>query len=159
MGGTNSKRGRARRWLATAAALAVLGGCSLISTPVVQRHGYVETKDRFARIEPGLPQSAVYDVLGSPSTRSAFPPETWYYISTKTRAVNWELPQPMEREVVAIHFSENGVVAAVDRYDLEDAKEVDVVARKTETRGRSVGFLEQVFGNVGRFPTTGEPGQ
>ncbi|MBI3199515.1 MAG: outer membrane protein assembly factor BamE, partial [Rhodospirillales bacterium] len=39
----------------------------------------------------------------------------------------------------------------VKRWGMQDGKPIEPVARVTETRGKELGFLEQIFGNIGRF--------
>ena len=52
---------------------------------------------------------------------------------------------------VVISAEEAGVVREVKRYAMEDGRVIDPVSRKTATRGRELGFVEQIFGNLGRF--------
>ena len=48
-------------------------------------------------------------------------------------------------------FDENDVVREVKSYGMEDKVDVAVVDEITPTEGHSLSFMEQVFGNLGRF--------
>ncbi len=98
------------------------------------------------------------DVLrrfGSPSTRSAFGPETWYYIQSRKEAVAFLKPETTEQQVIAITFDNSGLVETFKDYSLKDREQVAMIDETTQTEGHSIGFLEQVLGNVGRFNNTG----
>lgn len=59
-------------------------------------------------------------------------------------------PRVVERTIVAIRFGEDDVVEEVLQYDQEDGRVINYASRETPTRGRELGLLEQIFGNVGR---------
>ena len=54
----------------------------------------------------------------------------------------------IDRTVLAIEFNQNGVVQDVARYGLEDGRIINLTVRTTETGGRTLGVLEQLFGNL-----------
>ena len=62
----------------------------------------------------------------------------------------------LDQSVLAVDFDERGFVSGLRRYTLEDGRIIDPVSRETPTLGREFGFIEQLFGNIGRF--TGPPG-
>ncbi|MEM8784645.1 MAG: outer membrane protein assembly factor BamE [Pseudomonadota bacterium] len=141
----------------------IVSGCGIVAKPTVRQHGYVETEERLASVEQDLrTKNEVLDRLGSPSTISTFEPETWYYVSKRTSQLTWHHPETQERSVTAITFGAGDQVQSVSTYGLEDGQEIALVGRKTETRGRRLGFFEQMFGNLGRLPGAlggGEEGQ
>jgi len=51
-------------------------------------------------------------------------------------------------------------VKGVGRLGIEDTRDINTVGRKTPTRGKQLGFFEQIFSNIGRFSTQGpaQPG-
>jgi len=60
-----------------------------------------------------------------------------------------------------VEFDPKGNVAGTRRYSLKDGRVVAWVSRETPTRGRELTFLEQMFGNFGRFsnvPAAGKGG-
>ena len=44
-----------------------------------------------------------------------------------------------------------------DHYDLANSQDIDIVSRTTPTEGHTLGFFEQILGNIGRFNSPGSP--
>jgi len=63
-------------------------------------------------------------------------------------------PLVEERSITAISFNADGQVEKVAEYGIEDGYYVNIQDRKTPTRGRELSVLEQIFGSVGRLPTS-----
>ncbi|MBL4639616.1 MAG: outer membrane protein assembly factor BamE [Kordiimonadaceae bacterium] len=99
---------------------------------------------------------SVQSTLGSPSVTATFSDDTWYYVSTtvRVRPVFW--PDAKKHRVLAISFSDSGVVENVDNFDLSDMRTINPVADKTPTRGRELSLFQKIFGNVGRFSGQGQ---
>jgi outer membrane protein assembly factor BamE (lipoprotein component of BamABCDE complex) len=57
-------------------------------------------------------------------------------------------PRVIDRTVLAINFDQRGVVRDIHRYGLEDGRVIDLETRTTDTGGRRMGVLEQLFGNI-----------
>jgi outer membrane protein assembly factor BamE (lipoprotein component of BamABCDE complex) len=141
---------RSSHALAAAAALVLLAGCSTF----VDQRGNLPEADRLAEIKPGVTtREQVQQLLGTPSSTSTFDDQTWYYISKKTEQWAFMAPETLDQQVVAVDFDANGIVRDVRHRGLDDAKEVAMVDRATPTPGKTLGFLEQLFGNLGRFNT------
>ena len=47
-----------------------------------------------------------------------------------------------------MNFNQGGTVTGVKRYGLQDGRVVDLETRTTETGGREMGMVEQLFGNL-----------
>ncbi|MFZ5609753.1 MAG: outer membrane protein assembly factor BamE [Pseudomonadota bacterium] len=144
------KRGGCR---AVAGALlgAVFLGLSACTT-IKDQNGYLADKQMIGNVSPGVDnRDSVLAMLGRPSITGTFDDRTWYYVSQMTRQIAFMTPKPIQHEVVAIRFDEKGNVVAVDKFDRHDIVSVDPVGDKTPTRAREMGFLEQLFGNIGRF--------
>ena len=60
-------------------------------------------------------------------------------------------PDVLDQQVYIVRFDGNGVVASVDRKDLQDGRDIEPVPGATPAPGRELTFLEQVLGNMGRF--------
>ena len=84
-----------------------------------------------------------------------FDDERWYYISDVVETRSIFEREVKERQVITVQFDSRGVVSGVDDFGLERGREVDLVARETPSFGKSVDFLSQVMGNLGRFNNTG----
>ncbi|MEO0881724.1 MAG: outer membrane protein assembly factor BamE [Pseudomonadota bacterium] len=141
-------------------ASAIVAGC----TPIRSFHGYFPDEAQPNEIEPGSDtRSTVLARLGTPSTKSIFDENTWFYISSTSSSFAFFKPKITERKVIAIRFSEDDVVDELVEYDADDGEVIQYASRETPTRGRELGLLEQIFGNVGtvRLPNTDQngPGQ
>jgi outer membrane protein assembly factor BamE (lipoprotein component of BamABCDE complex) len=141
---------------------AILAACLLAAcTPKVEKTGYVFTEEDLGAITPGISdRAAVMSKLGSPSTRSTFGPEHWYYIHNRKEAYGFLRHEITEQDVLSIAFDEAGIVQEVKKYDLSDSEDVAIVQRETPSEGHSLSFFEQVLGNIGRFnsPASNQPG-
>ena len=64
------------------------------------------------------------------------------------------LPQFGLSTVFVVAFDDAGIVKETAHYTLEDGVIIDPVTRKTPTEGRELTVLQQIFGNLGKFPTS-----
>ncbi len=121
-------------------------------TPNVATRGNLPDPDKLAEIVPGeASRDDVAILLGSPSSAATFGDEIWYYIAARVETVAFNEPEVIDQQVVAIRFDENGLVAAIDTYGMDDARAVEIVDRVTPTSGKEVTILQQLIGNIGRF--------
>lgn len=134
-------------FLFSALAALLLSGC--VSTRA--NHGYVvELGESGLEAIPGVDtKESVLARYGEPSVRPPLNDDVWYYISQRTNARAFFLTEVYDRTVVAFAFDEEGHVEVVETLTLEDGQEIDIVARKTATRGREATLFEQIFGGVG----------
>jgi len=135
------------RLIGTAMGLGLLAAC----VPTQDTRGFIPDEEAIAQVKPGVTKDKVYDLFGSPSSMGTFDANVWYYIEKKTEQVAFYEPKTLDQRVLAVEFDKEGTVTAVKRWGLRDGKVVEPVARITETRGKELGFIEQVFGNIGRF--------
>jgi len=125
-----------------------------------EARGYRFDEDRIARLKAGeTTQDQVQQIMGSPSSASTFNQvnNVWYYIETQTEAFAFFPEKTRAQRVLAIEFDESAVVKDVRNYDLKDGKPITPVARETATRGKDLGVIEQLFGNLGRFNRPARP--
>ena len=140
--------GSLRRGLFLSVAVATLAGCSV---PVVQR-GDLPEAAALAKITPGKSDKAVVTkLIGSPSSVASFDPNTWYYISDRTKSVAFFKPETLDQQVVAIDFDDKGVVRDIRRRTFADREPIVPNPNATPAPGRKFSFLEQLIGNFGRF--------
>lgn len=141
------------------AMLLLLAACD----PKVESGGYLEESSIKDRVVVGqTTRDEVAASLGSPSSQSSFGKETWYYISNRKETYAFLKPEIAAQDVTRIEFDTNGVVSAVETYDKNNGQEFDLVKRTTPTEGHTLGFVEQVLGNIGRFNSskdTAAPGR
>lgn len=132
--------------LASAALATMLAGCEA----VVRSHGYTPQEEDLSRISVGQDtRGSVRRKIGRPGGAGIFTDEGWYYVSTKIEHFTYHEPEVIDRQVVAIVFDDQDVVAAVNRYGLEDGRVIDLETNTTPTYGRELTILEQAFGNIG----------
>jgi outer membrane protein assembly factor BamE (lipoprotein component of BamABCDE complex) len=132
-------------------ALLALAACT---NPVDQR-GNLPEADKLAQIKPGSTDKAtVTQLLGSPSTVGMFDPNTWLYISQKTRVMALREPELLDQQVVAIAFDDKGIVRDVVHRTMADGETIVPNPDATPAPGREFTLLEQLIGNFGRFSGT-----
>jgi outer membrane protein assembly factor BamE (lipoprotein component of BamABCDE complex) len=130
-------------------ALVFCGLLSAACAPTTQVHGYVPKEADVARIRPGFDDTGtVEEILGRPSSNGILRDSAWYYVQTTIENYTYNPPRVVDRTVLAVNFDQRGVVEGVTRYGLEDGKIINLTTRTTETGGRQLGVLEQLFGNL-----------
>ena len=138
----------ARNILMIIASAAILSACASASRDV---HGYIADDLKPADVKPGKDTRATVQAqLGSPSTSSIFDKNTWMYVSSTRQRFAFYHPKVIDRTIIAIRFGKDDVVDEIVKYDEKDGRVIQYAARETPTRGRELGLLEQIFGNVGR---------
>lgn len=148
----------ARNAFLIAAAMSALaaGGCV---SPVTTYHGYIADEAQPTEMEPGVDtRASVLARLGSPSTKSIFDENTWFYIITAQETFAFFKPRISERRITAVRFNEEDVVEEVLEYDVSDGQVISYASRETPTLGRQLTFLEQLLGSIGNvaLPQTNE---
>jgi len=125
----------------------VLAAC----TTIEERHGALLKPKTIQKIVPNTTKQQVVSLLGSPSTKSSYGEQIWYYISNNQEREILANDDMLAQEVLAIYFNEDDKVYNVETYGLQDAKNVAFIERKTPTAGHELTAIEQLLGNVGRF--------
>jgi outer membrane protein assembly factor BamE (lipoprotein component of BamABCDE complex) len=134
------------------AVLGALGGALGACSPMVDTRGNMPPADVIATIHPGeTTRTQVSQLLGSPSSVATFNDRTWYYIGRKTETLAFLAPELTDQQVLVVRFDDAGVVQDLEKRGMETAREVAMNDRETPTAGHSLGFFEQLFGNIGRF--------
>ena len=127
-------------------------GVTVACTPRVDIRGNRPDLERVAEITPGEHSRELVDeILGSPSIKSSFGQETWFYVSSKTETVVFLEPEVKERLVLSIRFDDEGVVKFINQLGLEDGHKIELVERISPTVGNELTLMDQIFGNFGRF--------
>jgi outer membrane protein assembly factor BamE (lipoprotein component of BamABCDE complex) len=139
----------------------LLGGCSFFEAQPQLRGNRVDA-DQLKELVPGTSTRAdVTALIGSPTARATFDDNTWIYISEVTRPRIARTQGVLSQDVVVLSFNDQGVLQDMKRLNQDDALPVSVVARSTPSPGTEATFLQQLFGNIGRFsafaPTPGAP--
>lgn len=145
-----------RRMFGIALALGLAAAISACA-PRIDQRGNKPDEDQVVQINPGVDdKQRVAELIGTPSTISTFDDRTWYYISKRTETLAFFDPDVMDQEVLAINFSEEGIVDSMRIYGQEDGRTIAYVDRVTPTEGNELTFIQQMFGNLGRFNPEGD---
>lgn len=131
------------RMLLAASAIALAAGAC---TPTVDLRGNRAEPENLQSVRVGsTSKQEVARILGSPSNVSTFDNNIWYYISKREERFAFFQPEVKQQEVVEIRFDDTGTVQQVYRYDQQDARDVEMVSRKTPTRGAEPGFFRSMW--------------
>jgi outer membrane protein assembly factor BamE (lipoprotein component of BamABCDE complex) len=131
-----------------ALALALVAGIAACA-PTTRIHGFVPSQADVSRITPGIDDAfTVEEVLGRPSSSGLLSDGAWYYVQSTVQNYTYNPPRVVDRTVLAVTFDANGIVRGIDRYGIEDGRVINLTTRTTETGGRQMGVLEQLFGNI-----------
>ncbi len=132
-----------------------LAGCSAFQ-PAAQLHGNKVDADQLKELTPGTSTRAdVTAVIGSPTQRAPFDDNTWIYVSEITRPRIGRTMGVEEQQVVVLTFDDRGILRGIQSKSADDSLPVSVVERKTPSPGSEASFLQQLFGNIGRFNAGG----
>jgi outer membrane protein assembly factor BamE (lipoprotein component of BamABCDE complex) len=133
--------------------LAAFGLLAMVAcSPVYRNHGYVPAPDELAQIEVGTDtRETVATKIGRPSTSGLLNDVGWFYVQSRYKNVGYRVPQEIDRQVLAITFTEAGIVDNIATYGLEDGKVVPISRRVTETNIKGIGFIRQLLGSLGKI--------
>jgi len=129
----------------------LLGACSVFAAPRELRGNRVDP-EQLREITPGVQtKQDVVALIGSPSLTGSFDQNHWYYLSSTTHIRPGRVPGVEDQRVVAVVFSDAGVVREVREVPRGDMRQIEVVSRETPVPGSERTLLQALFGNVGRF--------
>ncbi|WP_085311435.1 outer membrane protein assembly factor BamE [Planktotalea arctica] len=142
---------RARhRTLKLGAALLLCGALSACSA-TYRNHGYAPLDEDLSQITVGVDtRDTVAEVVGTPSSGGVLSESGYYYVQSRVKHFAWQKPEVIEREVVAVSFTEAGIVENIGRYTLQDGQVVPL-ARRITRNGQDVSFIRKLLANLGRF--------
>lgn len=142
------------RWRDTAFRMGVVGVFLIVAAcaTIYRNHGYVPAEDELAQVEIGKDtRDTVGQKIGRPSAQGLLNDVGWFYVQSRFAHQGPKEPVEVERQVVAVTFSEAGTVENIARYGLQDGRAIEISRRVTETSIRGVSFIRQLMGNVGRL--------
>lgn len=146
------RRGRGIAQVVLGLVLFVATACA----PIYRTHGYVPSDEELALVEVGRDtRETVAVAVGRPSASGLLNDVGWYYVQSRWKNVGARAPIEENRQVVAITFTEAGIVENVERFGLEKGRVVPISRRVTESNIKGAGLLRQLFGNVGGIAAGG----
>ena len=135
-----------------AVAVAALGLSLAACTARFQNHGYIPPQEDLDLLAVGIDtRASVEDSVGSPSSGGVLEGGGYYYVKSRVKTFGFKAPEVVEREVLAITFDANGVIANIERFGLEDGRVVPLSRRVTKGGVSDKTFLRQLLGNIGGF--------
>ena len=138
-------RGKSAAIAAAVGAVLAVGAC----TPTSTYSGFQVVDQSPTDVKVGEARSAVLAKLGSPTAKSTFDNDTWYYMSQLSSHTAFYHPRVNRRDITAINFTKGSdQVAAVNTYTLKDGRVIAFNGRETPTRGREMTVLEQLLGSI-----------
>lgn len=136
-------------------AAALASACS----PIRTSNGYVPDNELVDKVRPGVhDKDSVAQLLGSPTSVAQFDNDVWLYVKRDAERLAFFEEKVTSQVVVEVKFDAAGIVSDVGRYNLEDGRDLELIERITPTRGKELTFIEQLFGNIGRFSNADGPG-
>ncbi len=145
MGFNSAKRGL--RVALVGLVLVVVTAC----TTLYRNHGYVPTDEELAAVSIGDTREQVDAKIGRPTTSGLLNDVGWFYVQSRFAYRGAFEPKEIDRQVVAVTFTESGTVANVERFGLERGKVVPLSRRVTESNIKGIGFISQLLGSFGRI--------
>ncbi len=137
-----------RLWFCALFCMVSIAAC----TPIYRNHGYVPSDQELAAITVGKDtRESVATAIGRPSAQGLLNDVGWYYVQSRFKHYGGYAPQEIERQVVAVTFTEAGVVENIERFGLAEGRVVALSRRVTDSNIKGVGFLRQLMGSFGRL--------
>ena len=117
-----------------------------------QNHGYVPDDRDLQKLRPGIDtRETVETTIGRPATNGVERDDAWYYVQTRAKTLGPLAPRTIERQLVAVSFSQGGTVSNIERFGLERGRVVPLSRRVTTTSIRDFGLIQQILANFGRI--------
>jgi len=133
---------------------ALLGAALTLSACVAQyqNHGYIPSQEQLDGITVGTDtRASVAEKVGAPVSLGVLNESGYYYVRTRKRSYGPMAPRAIDRQVVAISFSNAGIVQNIERFGLEDGQVVALQRRVTAPTVSNNSFIRQLLGSLGRF--------
>jgi outer membrane protein assembly factor BamE (lipoprotein component of BamABCDE complex) len=148
MGNTGGMARSLIRCIAIVAAFVAVAGC----TTRIENHGYVPSDENLAQVTVGVDtRESVAAAIGSPTAGGVLNASGYYYVASKFRHYGPLEPKEIDRQVVAVTFSQAGIVQNIARYTLADGRVVTLSRRVTDDNVRDATLIRQLLGNLGQF--------
>jgi outer membrane protein assembly factor BamE (lipoprotein component of BamABCDE complex) len=146
------------RCAAACAALLLLAGCSFFQAPSQVRGNRIDPDDLKELVAGTSTKADATALLGSPTARASFDDNRWIYISLVTRPRIGRVQGILSQNVVVLSFNDQGVLQNIEQLNQDDSLPATVSSRVTPSPGTEASFMQQLFGNIGRYSAGGATG-
>lgn len=120
--------------------------------------GYAFDEDTMKTVKKGNDRWRIEKVLGTPSIRSYFQPNTVYYIGGDRSSSAFFKPKVTDQKVLVLNYNTEGKLESFQELFMADLHNVAFDHDSTRTFGDDNSFIQQFLGNIGRFKMdTGQP--
>jgi len=117
-----------------------------------ENHGYVPSDTDLEQIVVGVDtRDTVADAVGRPTSFGVLETGGWYYTQSRWRNFAFKAPKIIDRQLVAITYSDVGVVENIERFTLEDGRVIALSRRVTNSNVKGISLIRQLLGNFGNF--------
>ncbi len=117
-----------------------------------ENHGYAPTDTDLEQILVGVDtRDTVADAVGRPTSFGVLETGGWYYTQSRWRHFAFKAPKVIDRQLVAITYTDAGVVENVERFTLDDGRVVALSRRVTDSNIKGIPFIRQLLGNFGNL--------
>jgi outer membrane protein assembly factor BamE (lipoprotein component of BamABCDE complex) len=121
-------------------------------TPLYRNHGYVPSEVELASIDVGTDtRETIAAKIGRPSASGLLNDVGWYYVQSRYETIGPRAPVEIDRQVVAITFTDAGIVQDVGRFGLADGQVIALSRRVTDDGIKGIGFIRQLLGSLGKL--------
>jgi outer membrane protein assembly factor BamE (lipoprotein component of BamABCDE complex) len=145
------------RCLVVLVTLLLLGGCSVFQAQSQVRGNRIDPDDLKQLVAGTSTRADATALLGSPTARATFDDNRWVYISEVTRPRIGRVQGILSQNVVVLTFNDQGVLQNIEELNQDDSLPVSISSRATPSPGTEATFMQQLFGNIGRFSAGGPP--
>jgi outer membrane protein assembly factor BamE (lipoprotein component of BamABCDE complex) len=140
-----------KNWFIRTIILGIINVFLLSCSQNIQNHGHIPLSSELKAIEVGVDtKKSVQELIGRPSTTGVLQDKSWYYVGNTMQHYGWKEVKEIKRVVVAIRFSQSGVVENIERFSLTDGQEIQISSRITGRTVKDNTFLMQLLGSFGR---------
>ncbi|NEX45055.1 outer membrane protein assembly factor BamE [Pseudotabrizicola algicola] len=120
--------------------------------PIYRNHGYVPAEEDLATLVVGQDtRVTAAPKVGRPSTSGLLNDTGWFYVQSRWEQRGALAPKEVDRQVVALTFSQAGVLQNVERFGIERGQIVPLSRRVTESSVKGQSVLAQLFASFGRL--------
>ena len=129
----------------------LLTGCSA----TFKNHGHTPSKVEVEQLLIGKDsKQSVEKMFGPPSSLGLVDDHKWFYLSTKVKHSSYRVPEIVKRKLVAFTFANNGALANIEVFQLDNQKVVVLSRRITDSGISSIGLIRQILNSAGNFDPT-----